>query len=461
MDDHSAHWRCTLMGWDFWKDAEAYQERPSRPALNEELDPNLHKRFPFNLGPEEGPYAKEQEKAQDINREKSPLEEPETPPTPNRHRKLSMSDIKSISGLRRSKTMTAATSRLRDLGRRVRSPSPTRPPPARAFGPRRTLQSTPLKEKLPPRQTTNKEIDVPPSPSRSESRLNVSASMPTSPRLSLTPLATRARSDAGVIEYDTEIATPENPLLNFCGGSKWSVIPRNRERLGLDLFRPYTFDRDKDVEMRAQSELKPLCEFRKLRSLKIKGMMQSYQNSIWRAVWLNPELDELELEMVLEPEIVNRILQDEWKDIKDGWAIDGRMGGEPVYFGKHGSGELHQDIGYGEYLDKKCIEVAKILAMQMGRTSRRLSIQRLTLSGFVVDADPIIQWFDPEKLRCIHFKGQCIDAGLWLPLSMKNVSLEVPQKTELQAVPVGIVSVDLKKDLNAEVIGGKKGIETV
>lgn len=97
----------------------------------------------------------------------------------------------------------------------------------------------------------------------------------------------------------------------------------------------------------------------------------------------------------------------------------------------------------------------------MGRTSRRLSIQRLTLSGFVVDADPIIQWFDPEKLRCIHFKGQCIDAGLWLPLSMKNVSLEVPQKIDLQAVPVGIVSVDLKKDLNAEVIGGKKGTEPV
>lgn len=23
------------MGWDFWKDAEAYQERPSSPALNE------------------------------------------------------------------------------------------------------------------------------------------------------------------------------------------------------------------------------------------------------------------------------------------------------------------------------------------------------------------------------------------------------------------------------------------
>lgn len=131
------------------------------------------------------------------------------------------------------------------------------------------------------------------------------------------------------------------------------------------------------------------------------------------------------------------------------------------FSGKHGSGELHRDIGYGEYLDKKCIEVGKVLAMQMGRTSRRLSVQKLTLSGFVIDADPIIQWFDPEKLRCIHFKGQCIDAGLWLPPSMRNVSLEVPQESDLQAVPVGIVNVDLKKDLNAEVIGGKKGIETV
>lgn len=132
-----------------------------------------------------------------------------------------------------------------------------------------------------------------------------------------------------------------------------------------------------------------------------------------------------------------------------------------VISGKHGTGELHRNIGYGEYLDKKCIEVAKVLAMQMGRTSRRLPIRKLTLSGFVIDADPIIQWFDPEKLRCIHFKGQCIDAGLWLPLSMRNVSIEFPQETDLQAVPVGIVNVDVKKDLNAEVIGGKKVIETL
>lgn len=238
-----------------------------------------------------------------------------------------MSDIKGVSGLRRSKTVTAATSRLRDFGRRVRSPSP----PAHAYGPRRTLQSSPLKEKLPPRHTTIEEIEVPASPSRSVSRLNVSASLPPSPHLSATPLIYCESSDAGVIEYDTEIATPERPLLNFCGGSNWSIILRNRERLGLDLFRPYNFDRDEDAGTRTHSELKPLCEFRNLRSLKIMGMMQSYQSSIWRAVWLNLELEELELGMILEPEIVNQILQGEWKNIKEGWAIDGRMGGEPVY----------------------------------------------------------------------------------------------------------------------------------
>lgn len=242
-----------------------------------------------------------------------------------------MSDIKGVSGLRRSRTVTVATSRLRDFGLRVRSPSPTRPPTARAFVPRRTLQSSPLKEKVPPQQTAIEEMKVPSSPSRSVSRLNVLASMSASPHLSITPMATGASSVAGVIEYDTDIATPEKPLLNFCGGSNWSIILRNRERLGLDLFRPYNSDRDEDAETRTHSELKPLCEFRNLRSLKIMGMMQSYQSSIWRAVWLNPKLDELELEMALEPEIVNRILRGEWRDIREGWAIAGKMGGEPVY----------------------------------------------------------------------------------------------------------------------------------
>jgi hypothetical protein len=98
-------------------------------------------------------------------------------------------------------------------------------------------------------------------------------------------------------------------------------------------------------------------------------------------------------------------------------------------------------------LDKQCIEKAKILAMTMGRTSQCLSIKHLTMSGFVVDADPFVQWFDPLKLQSIKFKGQCFDAGLWLPESMKSITVRYPRKVELEPVGVGMTSVDLRKEL--------------
>lgn len=130
------------------------------------------------------------------------------------------------------------------------------------------------------------------------------------------------------------------------------------------------------------------------------------------------------------------------------------------YSGDRGNGELSGDIGFGEYLDKQSIEKAKIRAMAMGRTSHRLSIRKITLSGFVVDADPFIQWFDPQKLRCINFKGRCIDAGFWLPLSMK-VTVRFPRNIDHQPVPVGILKIDVKRDLSVvELEGGKKVKET-
>ena len=133
-----------------------------------------------------------------------------------------------------------------------------------------------------------------------------------------------------------------------------------------------------------------------------------------------------------------------------------------VFFsGRQGDGELHPDIGYGEYLDKHNIEKAKIRALAMGRTNPRLPIKRLTLSGFVVDADPFLQWFDPEKLRSIHFKGHCIDAGFWLPQSMQKVSVRITKQIDLEAVPVGIINIDLKKDLKVvELKRGEKVKET-
>lgn len=114
---------------------------------------------------------------------------------------------------------------------------------------------------------------------------------------------------------------------------------------------------------------------------------------------------------------------------------------------------MHPKIGYGEYLDKQSIEKAKIRALAMGPTCKQLTIKKLTLSGFVVDADPFIHWFDPVKLRSIHFKGQCVDAGFWLPASMEKVSVRVPRPIDLEAVPVGIVKFDPRKDL------GVKGVE--
>lgn len=89
----------------------------------------------------------------------------------------------------------------------------------------------------------------------------------------------------------------------------------------------------------------------------------------------------------------------------------------------------------------------------MGRTCRLLSIKSLILSGFVVDADPLLQWFDPLKLHSIAFKGQCVDAGFWLSRVMSRVVVKGPET--IQAVPVGVVKIDLKELKVIELNGGK------
>lgn len=97
----------------------------------------------------------------------------------------------------------------------------------------------------------------------------------------------------------------------------------------------------------------------------------------------------------------------------------------------------------------------------MGETSHRLSIKKLTLSGFVVDADPLLQWFDPKKLRCIQFKGRCIDAGFWLPEAMKDVVVLYPRKIDLAPVPAGLVKIDMAKDVSVLELKNGKAMETI
>ena len=126
--------------------------------------------------------------------------------------------------------------------------------------------------------------------------------------------------------------------------------------------------------------------------------------------------------------------------------------------GDGGAGNLNRRVGIGEYLDKRSIEQAKLRAMIEGPTSPRLSIRTLILTGFVVDADPFILWFDPARLRRIDFRNDCVDAGFYLPGSMKEkVTVAYPQHAEGHAHAVSARRVEVKEELKVvELKDGKK-----
>ncbi|OOQ83749.1 hypothetical protein PEBR_33376 [Penicillium brasilianum] len=250
-----------------------------------------------------------------------------------------------------------------------------------------------------------------------------------------------------------DFATAESPFIGFRGGLTWSDLPRTKKTLGLDLFGP-SGEETNGPSCLNIIELEPLCQFRCLRSPRITGMLQSYQAFIWQAAWLNLDLEELSLEMGLEPEIDSTVHRAQWKAIKDGWEMDKKHYAEPVYHGNLGDGALHPDIGCGEYLDKHSIEKAKILAMARGRTSQRMSVKHLTLSGFV-DRTNVETGLRPrQRLKSIKFQGQCLDAGFWPPQSMEHVIVRYPRRIELEPVAVEMVSSDPQKELKVVDIQG-------
>ncbi|BCS23215.1 uncharacterized protein APUU_31440A [Aspergillus puulaauensis] len=274
--------------------------------------------------------------------------------------------------------------------------------------------------------------------------------------------------------FPPDQATPTNLLMEFRGGALWAAIPRNRRVLGLDVFWPVqtdnlmhetekagtgnqnridAFEGEEDGEpaIFPISGMAPLCMFRNLRILKLTGMMQSYQMYIFQAAWLNTDLEELEIEMALAPRLRRGY---KWPFMKGDWRLDKANYGEPVYYG-NGEGSLVRTVGIGEYLDKICLEKAKIRAMAMGSTRNRLSIRTLVLSGVVVDADPFLHWFDPKRLKCINLKENCVDAGFWLPHCMKKVSVLFPRQIDEPTVIGRRVnpSAELKV---VELKGGKK-----
>lgn len=267
-----------------------------------------------------------------------------------------------------------------------------------------------------------------------------------------------------------DLGGPEKPIPNF-RPQLWRHLDKQRDSLNLDLFWPIKLethdsgdesdhdidDPDDDPEEPDNNHfpiqgLQPLLTFRNLRYLQLNGMMQSYQPLIWATCWVNKNLSVLHLEMALEPELRQSPLGPT-EDKPSSRRIDRQWAYNPSahvaeehteYLGFHGEGILHEEFGYGEYLDQQAIRGAQLLvASQIPRENLRyLPIRHLTLHNFVVDAGPFFKWFDPKKLREITLRGDCIDAGFSLPDDMKlKVKVTAPSSSPARLITSGQVSI--------------------
>ena len=141
-------------------------------------------------------------------------------------------------------------------------------------------------------------------------------------------------------------------------------MDHDKTHLEIDLFRP------KDLRhIYPTHVLSPLCLYRNLHSLKIVGMMRSYQPYIWLVVWMNPCLSELTLETASEGE-----------------AID--------------SSEILKARAYAKYKPTMS-EVAR--GNTRAKILHRFPISKLSLSNFVVDGS-FFGWFNRTRLLEIEIR---------------------------------------------------------
>ncbi|QVM09732.1 hypothetical protein D8B26_004390 [Coccidioides posadasii str. Silveira] len=262
------------------------------------------------------------------------------------------------------------------------------------------------------------------------------------------------------------------PIMSFRGGTTWRHLDTEREQLSLDLFWSTRKENPFRPDIMPVEELAPLSNFRSLRSLKLTGMLRSYQRHIWQTVWLNPGLEDLYLEMALEP-CIRHTFCGSWPKIRGKWFPRTAVTVRGLYYGKDGRGELKRRVGFGEYLDKHAIGNARETAAALGAVPDKLSVVKLTLMGFVVDSDPFFLWFNPHRLRSIDFKDHCVDAGFALPVRMsEHVIVSWPRDDNIpeamwarQVRPGEIKLIDLgsrktKATKNSDNKGGNKGKDT-
>ncbi|KAJ5757237.1 uncharacterized protein N7511_007419 [Penicillium nucicola] len=177
MEQYPAHWKSTLMGVEFWKDAAIYEEEVAKKR-QQALTPNLLNQSPVNM-------ASGQAGTEQADTEKAPhLQD-----IPKRRRRLSTADLPTISSLRRHPSVRNTTARIKGLAHHVRT---------RSFS-----AATNLDRKL-SIDTTSKVFDGPKS-------TTVHATEILSPP-PITPLGSPTTSD---------LATPVKPILLFRGGTSW------------------------------------------------------------------------------------------------------------------------------------------------------------------------------------------------------------------------------------------------
>ena len=142
-------------------------------------------------------------------------------------------------------------------------------------------------------------------------------------------------------------------------------------------------------------------------------MSNDYQQYVWRAVWLNPELEILSLEVSTTPDLksLQKII---WYKMDSGWRLRKEWVNLLQYLGDKGDGKLHESNGTGEYLDPCNMEKARAQAKYVkdGKPTRKIGLKQLNLKGMVIDMGAIARFFDKEKFETLAVGPDCYDAGL-------------------------------------------------
>ncbi|RJE23769.1 hypothetical protein PHISCL_03909 [Aspergillus sclerotialis] len=304
LDDFSNHWKDSLLGESFWREQDrlnrTHQDRietiPARSLT-------LHKQFPFNLHDEQGPRNRN---SQQKRRSQQPVAlSPKKQKQKNR--RFSTSDALHLNTL----SFSPATNLLHEFNKHGHADS-------RLHSLSHSHSSSNFRSPVKLARRAGSLL-------RASFRLSTTDERTTSPGPD-TPVQKSPSS-------------PGKTIPSFRGGEAWDNVSRETERLCFDIFIPlkspeYTpKPNESENAILEIDQLSPLCEFRNLRVLKITGMMQSYQKYIWRAAWVNLNLEELELGMALAPRVKQKYMKSgsEWQAISGDWTFEVPQYCDPVY----------------------------------------------------------------------------------------------------------------------------------